>query len=57
MHLQRRASFWSALTDSHGFSRSPYITTAIRRFGNWVLNLTPPADTADGHLALAPSAD
>ncbi len=32
---------------------SPYITTAIRRFGDWVLNLTPPAKTADGHLALA----
>jgi len=32
---------------------SPYITTAIRRFGDWVLNLTPPAETTDGHLALA----
>ena len=33
---------------------SPYVTTAIRRFGDWVLNLTAPAETADGHLALAP---
>jgi len=32
---------------------SPYITTAIRRFGDWVLNLTPPAETTDWHLALA----
>jgi len=30
---------------------SPYITTAIRRFGNRVLNLTPPAEVADGHLS------
>jgi TnpA family transposase len=33
---------------------TPYVTTAIRRFGDWVLNLTPPVDATDGHLALAP---
>jgi Tn3 transposase DDE domain-containing protein len=29
---------------------TPYITTAIRRFGDWVLNLTPPAETPGEHL-------
>ncbi|WP_304412561.1 transposase [Micromonospora sp. CNB394] len=32
---------------------TPYITSTIRRFGDWVLDLNPPAETVDGHLALA----
>jgi len=33
--------------------RHPYITSTIRRFGDWVLDLNPPAEASDGHLALA----
>jgi TnpA family transposase len=32
---------------------TPYITSTIRRFGDWVLDLNPPAEASDGHLALA----
>ncbi|MFJ2032949.1 Tn3 family transposase [Streptosporangium sp. NPDC087985] len=31
---------------------SPYITHVIRRFGNWTLNLTPPAAAPTTHLDL-----
>ncbi|MFD8534154.1 Tn3 family transposase [Streptosporangium canum] len=31
---------------------SPYITHVIRRFGNWILNLTPPAAAPTTHLDL-----
>jgi hypothetical protein len=31
---------------------TPCITTAIRRFGDWALNLTPPAETPGEHLTL-----
>ncbi|MFI6317161.1 Tn3 family transposase [Nonomuraea sp. NPDC050556] len=31
---------------------SPYITHVIRRFGNWILNLTPPAADPTTHLDL-----
>jgi hypothetical protein len=31
---------------------SPLITSTIRRFGDWHLDLTPPEATGDGHLAL-----
>ncbi len=31
---------------------SPYITHVIRRFGNWILNLTPPAMEPTTHLDL-----
>src|SRR5665647_3758472 len=34
-------------------SRSPYITTPIRRFGRWELDLTPPPPVR-GHLHLPP---
>jgi TnpA family transposase len=34
---------------------SPYITHVIRRFGNWILNLTPPADAPTTRLDLEPS--
>jgi TnpA family transposase len=31
---------------------SPYITQVIRRFGNWILNLTPPAADPTARLDL-----
>jgi hypothetical protein len=31
---------------------SPYITHVIRRFGNWILNLTPPAASPTTRLDL-----
>ncbi|MFI7455660.1 hypothetical protein ACIBQX_49955 [Nonomuraea sp. NPDC049714] len=31
---------------------SPYITHIIRRFGNWILNLTPPATAPTTSLDL-----
>ncbi|GAA2845762.1 hypothetical protein Acy02nite_47390 [Actinoplanes cyaneus] len=30
---------------------SPYITSTIRRFSDWILDLSPPADVGDGHLS------
>ncbi|WP_326825959.1 hypothetical protein [Streptosporangium sp. NBC_01756] len=33
---------------------SPYITHTIRRFGNWMLNLTPPAAEPTTRLDLEP---
>ncbi len=33
---------------------SPYITHTIRRFGNWTLNLTPPAAAPTTRLDLEP---
>ena len=31
---------------------SPLITSTIRRFGDWHLDLTPPETTGDGRLAV-----
>jgi hypothetical protein len=33
---------------------APYITHTVRRFGNWVINLTPPEDTPTTRLDLEP---
>ena len=33
---------------------SPYITHTVRRFGNWTLNLTPPARAPATRLDLEP---
>jgi hypothetical protein len=32
---------------------SPYITRTVRRFGDWHLDLTPPADPVPAHLRLS----
>ncbi|MFC0041917.1 Tn3 family transposase [Actinomadura rayongensis] len=34
---------------------SPYITHTVRRFGNWILNLTPPAAAPSTRLDLEPT--
>lgn len=33
---------------------SPYITSTVRGFGNWTLNLTPPDDQPNTRLDLEP---
>ena len=45
------AEGWSIEADDLA-TVTPYITSTIRRFGDWVLDLNPPAEAVDGHLAL-----